>query len=433
MSPALQVPAHAAGWLRAAAPLARPAAAHLTEWAALAVPFARPAVATICLSALAYYLFAIYSARKFFRQQPRFPSDDGLPISILKPIRGLDVEAYQNFASFCRQDYPRYELIFGADAEDEPGLNAARAIARDFPTADVKIVVNGRSIGTNPKVSNLANMAAEAKYPNLLVSDSDIRVDPSHLSTLAQPLADPEVGVVTCLYRSKAAEAAGWIDALGLSTEFQPSVLVAREMEGMSFAMGSGILIRGSVLASMGGFPAIADYLADDFQLGNRPSQLGYRVELSSYVVEHRLDTATIRDLVWHQLRWYRGIRASRPWGYAGLVFTQGVAASLALLLLTPLSPPAIALSAATVGARLAMAWYVAVRWLRDEAARRYLWLVPLRDLLSFVLWLIGFFGGTIVWRGERFRLARGGRLIPFDLRTSSSESSAASPTEASS
>jgi ceramide glucosyltransferase len=220
---------------------------------------------------------------------------------------------------------------------------------------------------------------------------------------------------VTCLYRSKAGKAAGWIDALGLSTEFQPSVLVARQLEGMSFAMGSGILIRQSVLASIGGFAAFADYLADDFQLGNRPRRLGYRVELSSYVVEHRLDTATLQDLLWHQMRWYRGIRASRPWGYAGLVFTQGMAAALAL-------------AAATVGARLAMAWYVAVRCLRDEAARRYLWFVPVRDLLSFLVWLCGFFGGTIVWRGERFRLERGGRLVPFGVELSPAEDSTPAP-----
>ena len=428
MSPALQVPAHAAGWLRAAAPLARPTATHVAEWLAFAVPFARPAVATICLSAIAYYLYAIRCAREFFRQPPRAASNAPPPISILKPIRGLDVEAYENFASFCRQDYPQYELIFGAEAEDEPGLEAARTIARDFPGTEIKIVVNGRSIGTNPKVSNLANMAAEAKYSNLLVSDSDIRVDPSHLSTLARPLSDPRVGVVTCLYRSKAARAAGWIDALGLSTEFQPSVLVARKLEGMSFAMGSGILIRRGVLSSIGGFTAFADYLADDFQLGNRPSQLGYRVELSSYVVEHRLDTATAQELLWHQMRWYRGIRASRPWGYAGLVFTQGVAAALALLLLTPLSPAALALAAVTVGVRMAMAWYIAVRWLKDEAASRFLWLIPARDLLSFLLWLCGFFGGTIVWRGERFRLERGGRLVPFGLELTPADDSTPAP-----
>src|SRR5262249_39920481 len=271
MSPALQVPVHAAGWLPLTAPLARPAATRFAEWVALAVPLARPAIATICLSAIAYYLYAIRCARAFFRLPPQSTSKSPPPISILKPIRGLDVDAYENFASFCRQDYPQYELIFGAEAEDEPGLQAARSIARDFPETDVKIVVNGRSIGTNPKVSNLANMAAEARYANLLVSDSDIRVDPTHLSTLAKPLADADVGVVTCLYRSKAGKAAGWVDALGLSTEFQPSVLVARQLEGMSFAMGSGILIRRSVLASIGGFAAFADYLADDFQLGNRP------------------------------------------------------------------------------------------------------------------------------------------------------------------
>ena len=406
---------------------------HLAAWLHFAVALARPLFATICVSAIWYYSYAIRSARQFFGEPPRSGSETRPPISILKPIRGRDQGAYENFASFCRQDYPQYELIFGAESEDEPGLEAVRRIVNDFPDVDIRIVVSDRSIGTNPKVSNLANMAAEAKYAHLLVSDSDIRVDPAHLKTIAQPLCDPEVGVVTCLYRSKAAGIAGWIDALGLSTEFQPSVLVARGVEGMSFAMGSGILVRRPVLVSIGGFAAFADYLADDFQLGNRPARLGYRVELSPYVVEHRLDTATFRELLWHQMRWYRGIRTSRPWGYAGLVFTQGIAAALALVLLTPASPIAWTLGAATLAVRLAMAWYVAVVCLRDEAARRFLWFVPIRDLMSTVLWLAGFFGGTVVWRGERFRLERGGRLVPFQLREAPAEDTGAAPTQAAS
>jgi ceramide glucosyltransferase len=385
------------------------------------------------VSAIWYYGYAIRAARDFFSGEPRPEAGDLPPISILKPIRGLDREACANFASFCRQDYPRYELIFGAESEKEPGLAAAREVAREFPAVDIRIVVSERSIGTNPKVSNLANMAAEAKYGNLLISDSDIRVDPSHLKTLASPLSDPKVGVVTCLYRSQAVGVAGWLDALGLSTEFQPSVLVARRVEGMSFAMGSGILIRRSVVAAIGGFAPIADYLADDFQLGNRSTLIGYRVELCPYVVEHRLDTAGLTELVWHQMRWYRGIRASRPWGYAGLIFTQGVAAALGLVLTTAWSPIAWALAASTVAARLTMAWFVAVRRLQDEAAMRFLYLVPVRDLLSSALWFAGFFGGAIVWRGERFRLERGGRLVPFRSRAEEEGSRAAAPTQAAS
>ena len=169
MSPVLQVPVeHAAGWLRSAAPLARPAvAAHLADWLRMALPIAQPAVATICMSAILYYLYAIYSAHRFFGERPRWTSRASPPISILKPIRGLDVGAYENFASFCRQDYPRYELIFGAEAEDEPGLKVARTIARDFPATDVKIVVNDRSIGTNRKVSNLRLSESQRLRGNL--------------------------------------------------------------------------------------------------------------------------------------------------------------------------------------------------------------------------------------------------------------------------
>jgi GT2 family glycosyltransferase len=275
-----------------------------------------------------------------------------------------------------------------------------RAIARDFPATDVRIVVNNRSIGTNRKVSNLANMAAEAKYSNLLVSDSDIRADPSHLHMLARPLEDPEVGVVTCLYRSKASGTAGWIDALGLSTEFQPSVLVARGLEGMSFAMGSGILVRRGVLASIGGFAAFADYLADDFQLGNRPSQLGYRVELSPYVVEHRLGTADFQELLWHQMRWVSRHFARRD-------------------------PGAMRSRLYAVALRRRSRWFCSPRFRSPGRLRRRRWgaadhgLVCCRamppgrgreavsvagsdtDLLSFAPSSSRPFRGTIVWRGE--------------------------------
>jgi len=237
--------------------------------------------------------------------------------------------------------------------------------------------------------TSIAAMAAEARHGLLLVSDSDIRVGPWHLSRLVEPMADPGVGVVTCLYRSDARGFAGHLDALGLSTDFQPSVLEAA-----------------------GGFGAIADFLADDYLLGNLPVRSGYRAELSADVVEHELGTATLRGLVEHQIRWNRGIRAMRPLGYAGLLFTQGTPASLGLLALAGAFPGARALAALTLALRLWMAWYVAGRCLRDAAARKALWLVPARDLLGFGLWLCAFFGDSVVWRGRRFRLAHGGRLV---------------------
>jgi ceramide glucosyltransferase len=374
--------------------------------------FARSVLVTICLSSVTYYGFAILSAKEFFSavrsRNPHFQP----PITILKPLRGIDRDAYENFASFCRQRYPKYQLIFGADSPDEPAIGVARQIARDFPNVDIRVVIGGAPTARNPKVGNLTAMVSQAKYPTILISDSDIRVGPGHLETIIAPMADPRVGVVTCLYRSEATGFAGTMDALGLSTDFQPSVLVARKVEGISFAMGSAILIRRSVLEEVGGFPAVADYLADDYLLGNLPARAGYQVELSPYVVDHRLDTASLRQFIQHQIRWNRGIRAARPWGYAGLVLTQGVPASLLLLLVTGGSSIGWGLAGLTLAARLGMAWFIAVRCLKDRAARSALWLVPVRDVLSFAMWVSAFFGATVVWRGNRFRIGEGGRLL---------------------
>lgn len=368
--------------------------------------------ATVCLTASGYYVFALYCARDFFRPAARQGHAFSPPVTILKPIRGLDRGAYDNFASFCRQSYPRFQILFGSDDENDPGIALARQVARDFPHVDIRIVIHRGPRTPNPKVGILAAMAAEARYGLLLVSDSDIRVGPGHLGALVEPMANPRVGVVTCLYRSDARSFAGCLDALGLSTDFQPSVLVARKLEGISFGMGSGILIRRTVLAAAGGFAALSDFLADDYLLGNLPVRLGYRAELSRDVVEHELDTSTLRGVIDHQIRWNRGIRAMRPFGYAGLLLTQGTPASLLLFALTGGSPAARALSAVTLGLRLAVAWFVAVRCLRDAAAQKALWLVPLRDLVGFGLWLSAFFGSSVVWRGRRFRLGPGGRLV---------------------
>jgi ceramide glucosyltransferase len=369
--------------------------------------------AAICLSSCGYYVLAVSCARSFFRRPLR--RNDGFtpPITVLKPLCGLDCGAYENFASFCRQSYPDCQIVFGSDDEADPALVEARGIARDFPERDIRVVVHRGPRTPNPKVGLLATMAAEASHPLLLISDSDIRVEKDHLRRLVAPMADPEVGVVTCLYRSGAEGFASSLAALGLSTDFQPAVLVARHLEGISFGLGSGILIRRAVLDAVGGFAAIADYLSDDYLLGLLPVRAGYRAELVAEVVRHELGGSTLRGVLDRQMRWNRGIRSVRPLGYAGLFFTQGTPASLLLLALAWPFPAALVLSATTLTLRLAMAWLIAVRYLRDESAKRSLWLVPARDLLGFALWLGAFLGSSVVWRGRRFRLEANGRLVP--------------------
>lgn len=373
----------------------------------------RPMLLTLCVSATAFYAYAAYVARDFLlRPVARATSGIEPPVSILKPIRGVDRDAAMNFASFCLQDYGTWEILFGAESEDEPGLEAARQVAREYPDLPIRILVGKGPAGTNPKVRLLANLVREARYSVLLVSDSDIRAGRSHLKRMVEPLADPGVGVVTCFYRTISDCLVGRIDALSLSTEFVPGALVARKIEGMSFAMGAGILIRRQVLDGIGGFAAIADSLADDYLLGKLPAKAGYRVELARDVVDHRLGTSSLRELGDRQTRWNMGIRTSRPWSYAGIVFTQGTTASLLFLLATAGSALGWSVAGITLAVRLAAARFITARCLQDRRITKSLWLVPIRDLLGTAFWLGAFFGSTVVWRGRRLRIGAGGRIL---------------------
>ncbi|MGH9765017.1 MAG: bacteriohopanetetrol glucosamine biosynthesis glycosyltransferase HpnI, partial [Blastocatellia bacterium] len=312
------------------------------------------------------------------------------------------------------QDYPSFQIVFGVQDTQDPAVEVVDRIIKDFPNLDISLIADPHSIGPNLKVCNLANMERVAKHSFLLISDSDIRVTPDYLKRLVQPMRDPQVGVVTCMYRSRPIGLASSIEALGISTEFHAGVLVAQRLEGMKFALGSTILIRREALEAVGGFPAIVDFLGDDFLLGYLPAEAGYTVVLSDYVVEHVLDTESVSDLIQHQTRWSRSTRASRPRGYLGLIFTHGTATSLLLLIATRGAIWAWALLAAVWGARLLMAWVVGSKYLKDDVATKLLWLVPIRDIISFGIWLYSFVGDTIEWRGQRFKLTKGGRLVPL-------------------
>jgi ceramide glucosyltransferase len=393
-------------------PLAAGRTMHSHSWLpALAV--LRPLLLVLCASATAFFAYSVVAARDLLaRTRSAAAPGHQPPISILKPLRGLDYDALANFASFCEQDYGTWEILFGAEDEGDPGLAAARRVARDHPRVDIRFIVGRGTSGANPKVRTVANLARHAKYPLLLVSDSDIRVERDHLQRMVEPLRDPAVGVVTCLYRTNAEGMIGRIDALSLSTEFLPGALVARKLEGMSFAMGAGILIRREVLDDIGGFAALEDCLADDYLLGKLPAEAGHHVELASDVVDHRLGTRSFADLRARQNRWNLGIRTSRPWSYAGLVFTQGTAAGLLFLLSTGGSALGWSVALSAVVVRLSVAWFLATRLLRDRTIARDLWLIPIRDLLSTALWLGSFFGSTVVWRGRRLRVGAGGRIL---------------------
>ncbi len=374
--------------------------------------FALGLLFVLSLSAIAYYGYAIYAASQFFARSPTDDQGFHPPISILRPICGIDSKTYENLASFCQQDYPEYQIIFGVQDPQDPSMAVVRQLIKDFPKLDIQVTASFHSLGANRKVSNLAHALPKAKYDILLLADSDVYVQPDYLRRVIQPLRDPAVGVVTCLYRSLAQ---GWVttlEALSTPTEFLPGVLVSTALEGIKFAMGQTIVIRRSVLEEIGGFAAIADYLADDFQLGFLPTQVGYTVVLSDYLINHVMPQSTIAESIHRQTRWLVGIRASRPWGYAGLIFTHGTVTSLLFLLATGGSILGWCVLSVAWTLRLTMAWFVGVRCLGDPVAQKLLWLVPLRDVASFMLWGYSFVGNTVEWRDRQFRLTRGGKLI---------------------
>ena len=365
-----------------------------------------------CVSALVYYCLALYAAIAFLNQPSSVDLDFHPPVSILKPLCGLDRNTYDNLASFCRQDYPTYQIIFGVQNPSDPVIAVAKQIQHDFPAIDIALVVSDRTIGANRKISNLFNAFTAAKHDLLLMADSDIQVRSDYLLQVVQPLRQSNVGVVTCTYRSLAQ---GWVaafEALGITTELAPTVLVSRTLSGMTFGIGATIVLRRDVLEAIGGFPAVANYLHDDFHLGRMPTDRGYQVVLSRYVVDHVLATSSIAAFLQHQTRWNRGIRFAQPWGYAGQIFTFGTVASLFFVLTAHGSPLSWVVLGLTWTFRLAMAWVVGVNVLRDPLVQKRLWLVPLSDLVRCLLWCYSFLGNSIEWRGQQLTLTASGKLV---------------------
>ncbi len=373
----------------------------------------RAALYASCAGSIAYALFAVAAAREFFSEaSPPEPSRLP-PISVLKPIRGAEENAEENFRTFAEQDYPEFQLVFGALDPADPGLEAARRTKAAHPGLDAEVAAGGARGDGNPKVRNLANLEPRARHPLILVSDSDVRAPRGYLRAIAAAAAGPSVGVVTSPYRSRGRGPGGILQALGNATEFQPSVFVARKLEGLRFALGAGTLVRREVLESIGGFAALSPYLADDLMLGLLPARAGRKVVLALPILDHELGRVTFASFARRQIRWNRGIRAARPGGYAGLVFTQATVLAILLIAATGASRLGIAVAAAAIAARLAMAWIVGAGALADRSVRRWIALVPLRDVAAFALWVAGFFGRTVEWRGERYRVGRGGRIAP--------------------
>jgi ceramide glucosyltransferase len=336
-------------------------------------------------------------------------------VSILKPLKGTDPDIYESFRSHCLQDYPEYEIVFGVSDPDDPAVASVRQLQREFPDRTIRLVVSPNKLGPNVKVSNLEQMLQSARYQHLLVNDSDIRVEKDYLRRVIAPLADQRVGMVTCLYRGVADLTFGsQLESLGISTDFCPGVLVARQLEGgLRFGLGSTLTLRRDDLERIGGFRSVVDFLADDYEIGRRIAGLGLQVRLADIVVETHLPAYDLRGFLAHQLRWARGVRDSRTAGYIGLAFTYSLLWALLTLIASDLAPWAWAVLGATAMLRLAVAITVGKFVLEDRRLLRNLWLLPVRDLVAVGVWIVSFVGHTVTWRGDRFVL-KNGRLIPI-------------------
>jgi ceramide glucosyltransferase len=371
-------------------------------------------VATIgTVSSSLYYLLCLWSAANFLRERKAGGGARPTPalprVSILKPLKGADREMYESFRSHCLQDHREYEIIFGVSDPNDPAIESVKTLQRDFPERRIQLVICPRILGTNVKVSNLMQMLPEAHYDYLVVNDSDIRVGPDYLRRVTEQLSNPQVGMVTCLYRGVAGATLGSrLEALGISTDFCPSVLAARELEGIRFGLGSTLALRRSELEKIGGFPAIVDYLADDYELGKRIASLGLAVELSDVVVETYLPSYTLREFWAHQLRWARGVRDARAGGYLGLAFTFGTLWALLAVAANRGSLWAYSALAVTLLLRFAVAVVVGWNVLRERQLFRHAWLIPLRDLVAIAVWIASLAGHVVIWRGERYQLQNG-------------------------
>ena len=367
------------------------------------------------ISSIGYYCLCLWSALRFLQERPAAgegarPTPFTPPVSILKPLRGTDPEMYENFRSHCLQDYSEYEIIFGVSEANDPAVQLVEQLKAEFPQREIRLMICPENLGANTKVSNLAQMVREARYQQLIVNDSDIRVEPDYLRRVLAPLKDAGIGLVTCLYRGVANSTLGSrLEVLGIGTDFAAGVLVAQTVEnGIRFGLGSTLAFRRRDLEAIGGFDAIVDYLADDYQLGSRIAALGLKVRLSDVVVETLLPRYTFRGFLDHQLRWARTVRDSRFWGYVGTGLTFGLPWAALALIFAKGAGWAWMLLAGTAGLRIAVAVVVGRFVLGDRQVVRSLALIPVRDVIAVLVWMRSFAGHEVVWRGHRFRLESG-------------------------
>jgi ceramide glucosyltransferase len=359
---------------------------------------------------LAYYVVATVAAWRFFhRERARQLPSYSPPVSLLKPVRGVDCGSYENFSSFCRQDYPEYEILFAVNDEADPAVPLIQRLKAEFPQRRIRLISGAEQIGANRKVNNLIALAREARHEILVLTDGDVRLGPNYLREVVAPFADARTGAVTSFYRAIAEKNLGaQLEAIGASSDFFAGVLVAEWMEGMTFALGASIVTSKRWVARIGGFEAIANMHSDDYELGHRLAKAGGRVLLSREGVWTMYPAQGARGFWDHQVRWARTVRLCRPVSYAGLIFTHGLPWAMLAALIAPAQWISAGYLLAYLVLRLVMAWSVGVWGVGDAVLRRKLWLVPVRDAIHFAVWIASFGSNRITWSGEEFSMRKG-------------------------
>jgi ceramide glucosyltransferase len=360
-----------------------------------------------------YYLLAMFSSWRFFRQPESAPDRAYTPpVSILKPFRGLDPDAYENLASFCGQDYPEYEMIFCVDPDDDTVRPMVEKLQRDYPQHEIRVLYGSGRIASNDKVAKLARMAAEARYETVVISDSDVRVRPDYLRAMTAPLREEGVGAVTCFYvHTDLRTFADRLQTVGMMSDFYAGILVAWQLEGIKFALGPSIATTRARLAGFGGYAAIENSPGDDLLVGRLIAEQGYEVKLLRYAVSTVSDYGSMSDLLQKRMRWIVVMRHMRPWGHLGLLLTQGLPWSLAAVAVHPTFGVAAGYLGTYFVIRAAMTWIIGIHGLRQRGLWGQMLLIPVWDTVAFAIWLVSFLRSSIRWRGADYYI-REGQLV---------------------
>ena len=368
------------------------------------------------LGPLVYYLLAILSGWQYFHKLQNLPPFDRSftpPVSILKPVRGIDREAYQNFASMCALDYPEYEIVFAVGEPGDPVIPLIERLQQEFPATSIRLIVGVEQLGVSPKMNNLCRLVKEARYDLLVINDSDVRVENDYLRDVVAPFADPKVGTVTSFFRGLTnGRFAANIDAVGAPTESAASTLIAQHLGRVDFALGWTMAITRERLEEIGGFESMVNHHSDDFTMGNEVAKKGHRIELMRKAVWMVFPDESLLDFLKHELRWSIMLKNIRPGGYLGMFMTFGFAWALLVALIVPSWKVAALFAFIYLILRLYVAWLIGVRIIGDPIVQKNIWLVPIRDALNVCVYLASFFSNTIQWRGLPYHV-RGASLIP--------------------